>query len=343
MKIALDAMGGDLAPVETVRGAASAARELGVEVVLVGDRARVESEISECGARGLPLSVVHASEVVPMDEHHPVDALRKMRDSSVLVACDLVARGEAVAVVSAGNTGAAMVAAILRLKRIRGVERPAIATVFPTTGGYCLLIDGGANSECRPHHLVCFAHMGAAYAERVMARQNPRIAILSNGEEETKGNELVIAAHELLSRSALNFIGNIEGEEVPFGRADVVVTDGFTGNIALKLAEGVGEAIVTMLRESIGKSVVRKLGAALMRPALKSLARRMDYSEYGGALLLGVGGIVVIAHGRSRAKSIRNAIRAAKIACEGQVTESIAAIIAAHGCHGPEGGEVSAT
>lgn len=340
MRIALDAMGGDLAPEETVRGAVLAARELGVEVVLVGDERRIGPVLSACKAEGLPLSVVHASEVVPMDEHHPVDALRKMRDASVLVATDLAVRGEASAVVSAGNTGAAMIAAILRLKRIRGVDRPAIATVFPTTGGYCLLIDGGANSECRPHHLLSFALMGAAYAERVMGRSNPGVALLSNGEEETKGTELVIASHELLRKSGLSFIGNIEGKDVPFGRADVVVTDGFTGNVVLKLAEGVGEAIVSMLKESVSKSIVYKVGALLMRPALRSLARRMDYSEYGGALLLGVNGVAVIAHGRSRAKAIKNAIRAAKAACDGRVTESIAARIAAHGY---EGGEIGAT
>lgn len=338
MKIALDAMGGDLAPEETVRGAALAARELGMEIVLVGDERRIEPVLSACEAEGLLLSVVHASEVVPINEHHPVEALRKMRDASVLVATDLVVRGEASAVVSAGNTGAAMIASILRLKRIRGVDRPAIATVFPTTGGYCLLIDGGANSECRPHHLLSFALMGAAYAERVMGRSSPRVALLSNGEEGTKGTELVIASHELLRKSGLNFIGNIEGKDIPFGRADVVVTDGFTGNVVLKLAEGVGEAIVSMLKESVSESIVYKVGALLMRPALRSLARRMDYSEYGGALLLGVNGVAVIAHGRSRAKAIKNAIRAAKAACDGHVTESIAARISAHGYEGGENG-----
>ncbi len=344
MKIALDAMGGDLAPREIVRGGVLASRELDVEVALVGASEEIERELAECGADRARVSVVHASEVVPMDEHHPVDALRRLRDASVLVATDLVARGEASAVVSAGNTGAAMIAAILRLKRARGVDRPAIASVFPTTEGYCLLIDAGANSECRPHHLLCFALMGAAYAERVMGRREPRVALLSNGTEESKGTELVNASHELLRKSGLNFVGNIEGEDMPFGRADVVVTDGFTGNVVLKLAEGVGEAIVGMLKEAVSTSARCKAGALLMRPALRSLARRMDYSEYGGALLLGVSGVVVIAHGRSRAKAVKNAVRAAKAACEGRVVEAISDRLSAggHG-HGPEGGEASAT
>lgn len=275
-----------------------------------------------------------------MDEHHPVEALRRTRDASVLVAADLVARGEASAMVSAGNTGAAMIAAIMRQKRIRGVDRPAIATVFPTTTGYCLLIDAGANSECRPHHILTFAQMGVAYAKSVMGIPRPTVALLSNGEEETKGTELVIAAHELLRKLDLSFIGNIEGKDIPFGRADVVVTDGFTGNIVLKLAEGVGEAIVSMLKDSISKSLVCKIGALLARPALKALARRMDYSEYGGALLLGVNGVTVIAHGRSRARAIKNAIQAAKSACDGGVVDSIAAMAAATGYEGGNDGGI---
>ncbi|MGE5593626.1 MAG: phosphate acyltransferase PlsX [Betaproteobacteria bacterium] len=338
MRIALDAMGGDFAPAETVAGALLAAKELGVGVVLVGDKETIEEKLSTLGgARGLDVSVVHAGGVIPMDEHHPVDALRKVRDASVLVAADLAARGEASAMVSAGNTGAAMIAALMRQKRIRGVDRPAIATVFPTTTGYCLLVDAGANSECRPHHLVTFAQMGAAYAVSVMGRPQPRIAILSNGEEESKGTEVIIAAHELLRKTGLNFIGNIEGKDIPFGKADVVVTDGFTGNIVLKLAEGVGEAIVSMLKDSISKSLVYKVGALLARPALKTLAKRMDYSEYGGALLLGVNGVTVIAHGRSKAKAIMNAIRAAKLACDGGVVSSIAQMVEAKGYEGGDG------
>jgi len=338
MRIALDAMGGDFAPAETVAGALMAAKELGVGVMLVGDKEKIEERLSALGgAQGLDVSVVHAGGVIPMDEHHPVEALRRMRDASVIVAADLAARGEACAMVSAGNTGAAMIAALMRQKRIRGVDRPAIATVFPTTTGYCLLVDAGANSECRPHHLVTFAQMGAAYAASVMGRPQPRIALLSNGEEESKGTEVVIAAHALLRKAGLNFIGNIEGKDIPFGKADVVVTDGFTGNVVLKLAEGVGEAIVSMLKDSIAKSPVYKVGALLARPALKALATRMDYSEYGGAMLLGVNGVTVIAHGRSKAKAIMNAIRAAKLACDGGVVSSIARMLEAKAYEGGDG------
>ena len=318
-------MGGDLAPAETVRGACLAAKELGVEVILVGDRHAIEREIGLARAGDLPLSVVHAGQVIPMNEPHPVDAVRKMRESSILTACDLVAEGKADAVVSAGNTGATMISAILRLKRLEGVDRPAIATVFPTTKDYCLLIDGGANSQCRPHHMLSFALMGDAYARQVMGRGDPKLGLLSIGEEPTKGNELTIASYELISRAGCNFIGNIEAKDIPLGRVDVVITDGFTGNVVLKLAEGVGEAMVRMLKQSIGKSLTSKIGASLMRPALRSLAGKMDYSEYGGALLLGVGGITVIAHGRSKAKAIKNAIGTAKTAVLGNVIEAIAA------------------
>lgn len=324
VKIALDAMGGDFAPDEVVLGACLAAKELGLEVILVGDKEIVEEQLSRVGAGNLPVSVVHAGQVIPMNEGHPVDAVRKMRGSSIVVACDLVAQGEADAVVSAGNTGATMISAILRLKRLDGVDRPAIATVFPTTEGYCLLIDSGANSESRPHHMLSFALMGEAYAKQIMGKENPRLGLLSIGEEPTKGTELTIASYELISKACHGFIGNIEAKDIPFGRADVVITDGFTGNVVLKLAEGVGEAMVKILKESIGKSPISKIGAGLMRPALRSLARKMDYSEYGGALLLGVGGITTIAHGRSRAKAIKNAIGTAKAAVDGNVIEAIA-------------------
>lgn len=325
MRIALDAMGGDFASSETVRGALLAVDELGVEVILVGDRKDIESELGKAGARNGRLSIVHTGQVIPMNEPHPVDAIRKMRDSSILTACDLVAQGDADAVVSAGNTGATMISAILRLKRLEGTDRPAIATVFPTTTGYCLIVDAGANSECRPHHMLSFALMGDAYATQVMGRGNPRLGLLSIGEESTKGTELTIASYELISKTNCNFIGNIEAKDIPLGRADVVITDGFTGNVVLKLAEGVGDAMVKTLKASIEKSPVSRIGAVLMRPALRSLAGKMDYSEYGGALLLGVRGVTVIAHGRSRAKAIKNAIGTAKAAVEGNVTEAIAA------------------
>lgn len=323
MRIALDAMGGDFAPRETVKGALLAAEELGVEVILVGVQDDIERELARAGANRDNLSIVHAQQVIPMDESHPVEALRRMRDSSILAACNLVAQGDADAVVSAGNTGAMMASAILRLKRLEGADRPAIAIPFPTTAGYCFVVDAGANSESRPHHLLSFALMGDAYARQI-GKENPRIGLLNMGEESTKGTELQVQAYELIAKSGCNFIGNIEGKDIPMGHADVVVTDGFTGNIVLKLAEGVGEAMVKILKASVEKSLISELGALLMRPALRSLKSKMDYSEYGGALLLGVNGVTVIAHGRSNAKAIKNAIRTAKDAVSGNVIESIA-------------------
>ncbi|NLB73623.1 MAG: phosphate acyltransferase PlsX [Firmicutes bacterium] len=323
MRIALDTMGGDFAPSETVRGALLAVEELGIEVILVGDSKEIESELCKDGTGNRRLSIVHAGQVIPMNEPHPVDAIRKMRDSSILTACDLVAQGDADAVVSAGNTGATMISAISKLRRLEGSDRPAIATVFPTTTGYCLIVDAGANSECRPHHMLSFALMGDAYARQVMSAENPRLGLLNVGEESTKGTKLTIASYELIKSTNCNFIGNIEAKDIPLGRADVVVTDGFTGNVVLKLAEGLGEAMMRILAESMGESPVSGTGLSSAHPALQSLAHRMDYSEYGGALLLGVRGVTVIAHGRSRAKAIKNAIGTAKAAVEGNVTEAI--------------------
>ncbi|HHV61902.1 MAG TPA: phosphate acyltransferase PlsX [Firmicutes bacterium] len=334
MKIALDAMGGDYAPVVTVNGAIEAVEAFGVEVALVGDEEKVGRELERAKEekKRLPpgLSVVHASQVVPMDEHRPADALRKYRDSSVVVATELVAKGEADAVVSAGNTGAAMAAALLRLKRIEGVERPAIGTVYPTVSGNTFLIDAGANVDCRPHHLLCFAVMGSAYAERVLGVRNPRVALLSIGEEEGKGNELVFAAHQLLKEGNVNFVGNIEGKDIPFGVADVVVTDGFAGNVVLKLSEGLGQAIFSMFKAGVETNLAAKIGALLMRPVLSLMKKRMDYAEYGGAPLLGVNGVSIIAHGRSDAKAIRNSIKAAHDAVANDIVGAIRHGLARH-------------
>ncbi|HHY47515.1 MAG TPA: phosphate acyltransferase PlsX [Firmicutes bacterium] len=334
MRIAVDAMGGDFAPHEIVLGSFSAATDFGCDVVLVGDRDRLARELASLdpGSHGADdrkatgrgrLSIVHASQVVPMDEHHPAEALRHYRDSSILVACGLVAGGEADAVVSAGNTGAAFAGALLRIKRIPGIDRPAIGTVFPTVSGACFLIDAGANVDPRPHHLLSFGLMGDLYAKRVLGIKNPRVALLSNGEEEGKGNELVYEAFHLLKSSRLNFIGNIEGKDIPLGGADVVVTDGFTGNVVLKLAEGLGGAIISMLKEGIESGVLTRLGGLLMMPALKTLKKKMDYAEYGGAPLLGVNGVVIIAHGRSRARAVRNSIKVAVDAVTARVVEEI--------------------
>ncbi|HHY98873.1 MAG TPA: phosphate acyltransferase PlsX [Firmicutes bacterium] len=324
MKIALDAMGGDFAPQELVRGAIEAVKSLGVEVVLTGDKERLEYELEKSGAPSQGLEIAHASQVVPMDEHHPAESLRHYRDSSVMVASDLVARNGASAMVSAGNTGAAFASALLRIKRIPGIERPAIGTVFPTVDGCCFLIDAGANVDCRPHHLVSFAIMGSIYMNKVMGIDHPRVAILNNGEEEGKGNQLTREARELIAATSLNFIGNIEGKDIPHGGADVIVTDGFTGNIVLKLAEGLGTAIVAMIKDGIETTGLRgKAGGLLLLPVLKGIKRKMDYSEYGGAVLLGLNNVVVIAHGRSNARAIKNSIRVARDSVEAQIIEKI--------------------
>ena len=323
MKIALDVMGGDFAPSETIKGALLAVKELGIEVILVGDKKKIENEFSKSNTEKYNLTIVHADEIIPMKESHPVDAVRKMQNSSIMVAYDLVIQGDADAVVSAGNTGATMVGALFKLRRLKGLDRPAIVTIFPTITNYCLIVDAGANSQCRPHHLLSFALMGDAYARQVMRRDNPRIGLLNVGEEPTKGTELVIEAYKLIKDSNCNFIGNIEAKDIPLGKADVVVTDGFTGNIVLKLAEGLGETLIKMITESMINECGKGATEHLMYPALQSVACKMDYSEYGGALLLGVNGVVVIAHGRSQARAISNAIKTAQKAVEGNIIEVI--------------------
>jgi phosphate acyltransferase len=309
-RVALDAMGGDQAPAETVAGAVQAARELAIPVILVGPRDVVAAELARHQSTGLPIEIVDAPEVIAMEEH-PVQAVRRRPGSSMNVAVRLVKEGKADAFVSAGNTGAAMVAALFGLGRLPGVERPALATVFPTMKGHCLILDVGANADCRASHLQQFAIMGERYARLVLDVKAPRVGLLSNGEEETKGNALVLEAHQLLKTTEVNFIGNVEGKDVPRGAADVVVCDGFVGNVLIKLGEGIGEFTFALLREEITASRLGMIGAFLLRPALRRIRRRVDYQEYGGAPLLGVDGVVIVAHGRSGARAIRNAIRVA--------------------------------
>lgn len=318
MRIALDAMGGDFAPEEVVKGGLAAARELGVEVALVGQEEAVRAELAKLGGPSPGLSVVPARQVIVMDEH-PAIAVRQKQDSSLVVGMNLVQRGEADALVSAGNSGAVMAAALFSLGRMEEIERPALGAVFPSSTNPFLLLDIGANVDCKATHLVQFAQMGAAYMERVLGVVEPRVALLSNGTEETKGSQVVQEAHELLKVTDLNFIGNIEGHQLPMGAADVVVTDGFTGNVALKLAEGMAELIMGLVREEIMRKAHFRLAAAVLRSAFGEVRRRLDYAEYGGAPLLGVNGVVVVAHGRSRAQAIVNAVGAAKMAVEGDL------------------------
>ena len=325
MKIALDAMGSDARPVPDVEGAVMAAREFGVTVILVGDESKIKTELTRHDARGLNLPIVHAPADIGMTEH--VDAVKSKKDASMNVAMRLVREKQADAFVTAGNTGAAMAAAIagpFLLGRIKGVKRPALTTTLPTaTGRTLLLLDIGANADVKPEYLYQFAIMGAAYAEKVMGVANPRVMLLSNGEEEGKGPIVVREAYALLKQSQLNFIGNAEGRDIPKGSADVIVTDGFTGNVAIKLSESLARTLVGFIRAEIKKRPLAVAGAALAKPAFDALKSRLDPAEYGGGILLGVDGVVIIGHGSSNATAIKNAIRVAKEAVEGNVVQVI--------------------
>ena len=325
-RIAVDAMGGDHAPEQIVRGAIRATRELGVAVTLVGRRDAIEPLLRTAPAGTGDIEIADAAEVVDMGEH-PAGAVRSKPDSSIVRACELVAAGEAAAAVSAGNSGATLAAALLRVKRIRGVARPAIGTSFPTAGGRCFMLDVGANSDSKPEWLAQFAVMGDIYAQSMLGIGQPRVGLLSNGEEAEKGSELVRAARPLIEALPLHFIGNVEGKDIFRGNADVVVTDGFTGNIALKMAEGVGEFLFASLSRAARSSRVSMLGGALLKPKLQPLRDTMDYRKTGGALMLGVAGEVVIAHGRSDAEAVVNAIRVAAEAVARDVSGDIAKAI----------------
>jgi glycerol-3-phosphate acyltransferase PlsX len=337
MRVALDAMGGDHAPREIVAGAADAVRELDVEVILVGPGERLKEELRHVSATHRParagppgsaaLRIVDAPEVIGMAEA-PAMALRRKRRSSIAIALDLVRRGEADAMVSAGNTGAVMAAGLLTLRPIEGIDRPAIAAVLPTQRGRAIMLDAGANVDCRPKHLLQFGVMGSVYAARVLGIDSPRVGLLSNGEEDTKGNELVIRAAELLRRSGLRFIGNVEGRGVFAGDADVVVCDGFVGNVVLKFGEGLALGIFSLLREELSRGLLVRLGVALARPRLRALALRLDHTEYGGAPLLGVDGICIVSHGSSKARAIRNAIGLAAESVRARMVDAIRADVA---------------
>ena len=319
--MALDAMGGDKAPDVTVQGAVDAARQLGVEVTLAGTPEALRRDAWD--ERGeLPIEVVHASETIEMHDH-PAAAVRSKKDSSIVVGLRLVKEGRADAFVSAGNSGAVMAAALLVLGRGRGIDRPAIGTVIPTLRGRTLLLDAGANADVRPQHMVQFAHMGSIYAAALSDIQEPSVGLLSNGEEETKGNALVLEAHTLLKGAGLNFLGNVEGRDIPRGTADVVVTDGFTGNVALKSIEGTAELLQQLIREEVTRGLRNKLAALALRRAVKRVGARLDYSEVGGAPLLGVNGTVFISHGRSSSNAIKNALRVAAEAAKHDIVGAI--------------------
>jgi len=311
VRVALDAMGGDRGPEVNVEGAVTAARQHGATVILVGVEDELQRYLRPHDTRGLPLTVQHAPEVVEMGES-PMAALRRKKHSSIRIGLELVKRGEADAFVSAGNTGAVMATALVVLGPLPGVERPAIAVVVPTLTGRAVLLDVGANVDCKARHLVQFAIMGNVYARDFLGLPRPRVGLLSIGEEESKGNELTREAFkELEDEVSLNFIGNVEGRDVFNGTSDVIVCDGFAGNVALKISESVLETMFHLLQEEIGKDLRGRAGSLLLLPAFKRFKRRVDPSEYGGAPLLGVNGVCVISHGRSTGKAIKNAIRVA--------------------------------
>lgn len=327
--VAVDGMGGDQAPGVVVDGAVAAVRELGVRVLLTGRRAELEPLLAAHGSTD-GIEIVDATATIAMDEH-PANAVRQKRDSSLVVGVRLVREGRARAFVSAGNTGAVMAAGLFELKRSRGVERPALAVVIPTLTGGSLLVDVGANADCRPEHLAQFALMGSVYMERVFGVDRPRVGLISIGEEETKGNLLVQQTYPRLRALPINFVGNIEGKDFPAGAVDVAVCDGFVGNVMLKLAEGMASAITGLIRQEIEASLLTKVAALGVLPAFRRARRRMDYAEYGGAPLLGLNGTCIVAHGRSNARAIKNAIRVAAQAVEQDVVRRIAEGIASSG------------
>jgi glycerol-3-phosphate acyltransferase PlsX len=318
MKIAVDAAGGDYAPHEIVKGVIKAAQEYQVDIALVGRKDILHVHAGRyLGKPGI--SIVEASEIIDYHEP-PMKAVQSKPDSSIVVGINLVRDGIASAFVSAGNTGAVVCAALLNLGKVEGIERPAIGCIVDLpSSARILLIDGGANVDCRPSHLAQFAQLGATYSREVLGVGSPRVALLSNGEEETKGNRLIQKSYKLIKETDLNFVGNIEGQDITKGKADVIVTDGFTGNIVIKTIEGLGE---TLLRSVLQAG--QTLSGALLRDiGLRSWARRIDYREYGGACLLGVNGNVIIAHGRSQARAIKNAIGLAKQTAERGIPQMI--------------------
>ena len=321
--IAVDAMGGDTAPGLVVDGALAAVRHLDLGVVLVGPVSRIEAQIERVpGVDRSRVRLVEAGSVIDMAES-PAAALRRKPDASIKIAAELVARGEASALFSAGHTGATVVAAHGAFGMIAGADRPALAATIPTRGRPAVLLDVGASLECRPAHLLQFAVMGSVYARVAFGTDQPRVGLLSIGEEETKGNGLTREAHRLLKGAPLNFIGNIEARDVYSGAADVIVCDGFTGNVALKISEGLVETIEELLREELSSTITMRVGSLLTQRAMRHFRRRVDYSEYGGAPLLGVAGITIVGHGRSSAKAVRNAVAMAYRFASGQLIQRV--------------------
>ncbi|MBN1384095.1 MAG: phosphate acyltransferase PlsX [Elusimicrobia bacterium] len=324
MKIVVDAMGGDNAPSAIIEGTIEAAKKFKEELILIGNESKIKEELNKYHKiKNLPLHIVHSGEVITMNDS-PVDAYRKKPNSSIVKGIKLVADGQADGFFSAGNSGAIGTAAHIMLRRIKGVFRPALATVFPTLKNPCILIDVGANVDSKPRNLLQFAVMGSVYFKNLFKGENPRIALVSIGEEISKGNELTLAAGKLLKMSGMNFIGNIEGRDIPKGDADVIVCDGFTGNIILKLSEGIAEFLVRLIKNEMKKNPVRIMTATLiLRSVFKHIKKKVDHNEYGGAPLLGVNGVCIIGHGSSNAKAVKNGIRVCIESIKNNTTKNI--------------------
>lgn len=315
MKIVLDAMGSDHYPNPELEGAILAAKMYGVEIILSGDQAMLQPRLDKMNQDGLPITIEHAPDMVEMSDK-AVESARQKPNNSMAVGLELIKRGKAQAFVTAGNTGAAMFNGLRRLGRIQGVQRPALSGIIPVKNGRAILIDLGANVDCRPEFLLQFAIMGSIYAQKMLHIDHPRVGLISNGEEPGKGNQLVKDTYHLLETSGLNFIGNIEGKELFGGQIDVAVTDGFTGNILLKGTEAVAKLITEMLKQELNSSLRTRIGAAIAKPAFNNIRKMMDPSETGAAPLLGIDGLVLVGHGRSDTRAIVNAIKLARDAVE---------------------------
>lgn len=324
IRIAVDAMGGDYAPQAVVQGAvlASQAAEAEIDLILVGDKDRIASELSNLENPTPPFDIEHAPESISMEEH-AVEVMRRKKGSSIAVGMNLLKGKKVDAFVSGGNTGVVMATALFKLGRIEGVSRPAIASCLPSEKGIVVVLDVGANAECKPQNLYQFALMGSIYSSYVLKAKKPKVGLLSIGQEQTKGNELILDTHKLLSRSPLNFVGNVEGRDVLKGTCDVVVCNGFVGNIVLKFAESIDGFLVSLVRKRVKESLLFRLGAFLLKISLRDLKKSLDYAEHGGAPLLGVDGVCIICHGDSSPKAILNAIKLASNMVKNEVNSHI--------------------
>lgn len=322
MKIIVDAMGGDNAPEEVVKGCIEASREVTAEIILCGDKEIIERDLRKYSYNGTNIKIQHASEVIT-NEDSPTRAIKSKKDSSMVVAFNMLKEGKGDIFISAGNTGALMTGALLLVDRIKGVDRPALAPVLPSYNGPVLLVDGGSNANCKPENLLQFGIMGSIYMKNTYGIENPRVGLVNIGSEQIKGNELTKQSYELLEQSGVNFIGNIEGRDIPLGNVDVAVCDGFVGNVILKVMEGMGKTVAMVLREEINRSIWSKLGALFLINVFKRFKKKFDYTEYGGALYLGIEKAVIKCHGSSGAKAFKNTIMQAEAFIKNQTVEKI--------------------